>query len=792
VRLISLYARNFKKLKLDEPISFPEGITLISGLNESGKSTILDAILYALFGRVVRPRMVPRNEDILAYGTDKATVTLRFSIDKKMFAVRREVFRSSPNKAALREILPGRQARPIADGYRPVTQEIEKLLGGITYNEIVASNVVAQKDLNHLIEQSKQERKRVVNIFLNLESFNNVLDKLNEERKNLEGTHARPGRITVEQKNLDQLEKELDLYNQSCKELKKRQEEVKALTGDLETLRKNQRATESLYANLQKYEEALTEKNNLITQLKLKQELQKNINTQLKDLETKEQQLKNTKEGLKTYEDLDQAEGALSPIEGNVQKLTNLTAKQRATAERRDEICAKIRDIEEKKPKRPEAEHDLQELRQLQSRKPRTRTYILLGGALILGALATYVTLANLALSTLLGALGAFLFALAGRETSKVTRLTKLQQIYQASLSGQMALTSFKTDLSRTEHEVETLQKQMSETEAKLLRICASIQRYSQLYENVKSQTPAEISRVLVTRLQEEKQKRRSLQERVSALSEDLGARPELERRAVSEEAAVKSLQEKGAAIIFPELPEGVAFSRDLLRSTGEKRDELNTVISRKATLLEGTRNRIEEISTYMEEHKDIEGKTEEQRQRVEDLRHSLNVTKLAINGLEKTTEALRDRVRPSVENYMGIILPTITSGRYKAVQLDEQYNLQAYDPEAGEFKSKEVFSGGTEDQLLLSMRLAFALALLPEVKGRHPEFLFLDEPLGSSDEIRRSGIIDLLRSDLSKNFRQIFLISHVGGLDSEFQTVIRLDEGRVVERSTISLIDRT
>ncbi|MFB0568804.1 MAG: AAA family ATPase [Nitrososphaeria archaeon] len=792
MRLVSLYARNFKKLKLDEPISFPEGITLISGLNESGKSTILDAILYALFGRVVRPRMVPRNEDILAYGTDKATVTLRFSIDKRTFAVRREVFRSSPNKAALREILPGRQARPIADGYRPVTQEIEKLLGGITYNEIVASNVVAQKDLNHLIEQSKQERKRVVNIFLNLESFNNVLDKLNEERKNLEGTHARPGHITVEEKNLDQLEKELDLYNQSCKELKKRQEEVKALTGDLETLRENQRATESLYANLLKYEEALTEKNNLITQLKLKQELQKNINTQLKDLKTKEQQLKNTKEGLKAYEDLDQAEAALSPIEGNLQKLTNLTAKQRATTERRDDICAKIRDIEEKKPKGPEAEHDLQELRQLQSRKPRTRTYILLGGALILGALATYVTLANLALSTLLGALGAFLFALAGRETSKMTRLTKLQQIYQASLSGQMALTSFKTDLSRTEQEVETLQKQMSETEAKLLHICASIQRYSQLYENMKSQTPAEISRALVTRLQEEKQKRRSLQERVSALSEDLGARPELERRAVSEEAAVKSLQEKGAAIIFPELPEGAAFSRDLLRTTGEKRDELNAVISRKATLLEGTRSRIEEISTYIEQHKDIEGKTEEQRQKVEDLRHRLNVTKLAINGLEKTTEALRDRVRPSVENYMGIILPTITSGRYKAVQLDEQYNLQAYDPEAGEFKSKEVFSGGTEDQLLLSMRLAFALALLPEVKGRHPEFLFLDEPLGSSDEIRRSGIIDLLRSDLSKNFRQIFLISHVGGLDSEFQTAIRLDEGRVVERSTTTLIDRT
>jgi len=792
VKIVSLYARNFKKLKLDEPLSFPEGITLITGLNESGKSTVLDAILYALFGRVVRPRTVPRNEDILAYGTDSATVALRFSIDRRVFAVRREVFRNSPNKAALREIPPGGRARPIADGYRPVTQEIEKLLGGITYNEIVASNVVAQKDLNHLIEQSKQERRRVINIFLNLESFNSVLDKLNEERKNLEGTQARPGRITVEEKTLDQLEKELDLYKQSCDELKKHQEEVRALTKELETLRENQRATESLYANLLEYEESLTEKSNLTTQLKIKQELQKNINTQLEELETKERQLKKTQEDLKGYDDLDQAEATLNTIEGNLEKLTNLAAEHRATGERRNEIYAKIQDIERKMPTGPEAERDVRELRQLQSRKPHTRTYILVGGALILAALTAYVTLTNLALSTLLAVLGALLFALAGRETSKMTRLTKLQQTYQASLSGQMALNTFKIDLSRTEQEAETLQKQISEAEAKLIGACASIPRYSQLYENMKSQIPAEIARALISELQEDKQKRRTLRDRTSTLSEDLAARPELEKRAASEEAAVKLLQEKMTAIAFPELPHGVEFSRDLLQITGEKRDQFNVVISRKLTLLEGARNRIEEISKYIEEHKEIEEKTKEQRQEVEELRHRLNITKLAVNGIEKTTEALRDRVRPSVENYMGIILPTITSGRYKAVQLDEEYKLQAYDPEAGEFKSKEVFSGGTEDQLLLSMRLAFALALLPEVKGRHPEFLFLDEPLGSSDEIRRSGIIDLLRSDVSKNFKQIFLISHVGGLESEFQTVIRLDEGRVVERSTMSLIDRT
>src|SRR5205823_229659 len=82
----------------------------------------------------------------------------------------------------------------------------------------------------------------------------------------------------------------------------------------------------------------------------------------------------------------------------------------------------------------------------------------------------------------------------------------------------------------------------------------------------------------------------------------------------------------------------------------------------------------------------------------------------------------LRNRVKPQVERYMGLILPVITSGRYKAVQLEEDYTVRVFDPEAGEFRPKEVFSGGTEDQLLLAMRLAFALALIPQAKGRNPE----------------------------------------------------------------------
>jgi len=49
---------------------------------------------------------------------------------------------------------------------------------------------------------------------------------------------------------------------------------------------------------------------------------------------------------------------------------------------------------------------------------------------------------------------------------------------------------------------------------------------------------------------------------------------------------------------------------------------------------------------------------------------------------------------RPNVEAYMSHILPIINLGRYKAVQLDEEYRLRIWDPEAGQSKQRDVFSG--------------------------------------------------------------------------------------------------
>ena len=134
--------------------------------------------------------------------------------------------------------------------------------------------------------------------------------------------------------------------------------------------------------------------------------------------------------------------------------------------------------------------------------------------------------------------------------------------------------------------------------------------------------------------------------------------------------------------------------------------------------------------------------------------------------------------------DYLRRILPTLTRDRYHDAQLDpETYKIQVWDERAGAFKEKNIFSGGTKDQFSLALRLAFALATLPQERGAAHSFIFLDEPLGSFDDERADALIYLLtEGEIARAFDQIFLISHVHVNERLFTHHVVLENGRVVE----------
>ncbi len=140
-------------------------------------------------------------------------------------------------------------------------------------------------------------------------------------------------------------------------------------------------------------------------------------------------------------------------------------------------------------------------------------------------------------------------------------------------------------------------------------------------------------------------------------------------------------------------------------------------------------------------------------------------------------------QVLPATMDHMRRLLPALTDGRYFDARLTDDYRIQVWDERAGAWQKKNLFSGGTKDQLSLALRLAFAMATLPDERGTAPGFLFLDEPLGAFDEARAGALVQLLTTgEVAEAFDQIFLISHVRVDPRLFDHRVVLDGGRVVD----------
>ena len=184
-KLVSLRASGFKRLDIEDKLEFPDGRLLVHGRNESGKSTLMEAIHYALYGMPLRPSKNAGNEDIISYGRENAIVELEFSIDDIVYQVRRELFKRKTNSHILNKRESNGLTR-VANGARKVNDEISEILHGIDSEALLNSCLVEQKELGKLEDSVKKEREKAMSSLLNLEAFIDSRDKLKKEGSDLE------------------------------------------------------------------------------------------------------------------------------------------------------------------------------------------------------------------------------------------------------------------------------------------------------------------------------------------------------------------------------------------------------------------------------------------------------------------------------------------------------------------------------------------------------------------------------------------------------------------------------
>lgn len=206
-------------------------------------------------------------------------------------------------------------------------------------------------------------------------------------------------------------------------------------------------------------------------------------------------------------------------------------------------------------------------------------------------------------------------------------------------------------------------------------------------------------------------------------------------------------------------------------RSIAEADDALRDTGVRIANAAKDLRFAEEKIAEYT--------KAEEQvaalRKRAGELEEAIRLLKLTRTLIAEYVVYLMQVVRSRIEGETSRILAEITGGRYEAVLLDEDFNLLVRDIDSD--YPADRFSGGEQDDIAVALRIALSRYLAELHDVHESTVLIFDEIFGSQDEERRASLLTALRTQESR-FPQILLISHIAEIQGEFANTLIVESG--------------
>ncbi len=339
------------KSYVDETINLSEGINCILGLNGSGKSTIIEAIGYALFNF---NRYTPNNK-IVRYNEKKGIVEVVFVGED---ARRYKVIRTQRNQSSTAVLMDVENNTILYEGIENVYAFIKKILNisntkefSRMFEEIIA---VPQGSYVSAFLTTSSERKENFDKLFELHIYRNIANKLKDLLdfikenyiikldKEITELSARllPYQERKKQKNILEVEIK-NLENKLIKE-KKELEKTKNKKQELESLKKR---LEEVKTQKALNEESTKHIKNFLEKKRLDLKSSQEADEILKKTKVNYLQYLNNNEKIirleKEYESLQEKEKALQNLEKNIEILNE---KSKHINNNLDEITKKIKE----------------------------------------------------------------------------------------------------------------------------------------------------------------------------------------------------------------------------------------------------------------------------------------------------------------------------------------------------------------------------------------------------------------------------------------------------------------
>jgi len=213
-------------------LEFQNGVTVFVGDNGAGKSSIIDAITFSLFGQHTRKS----NKGLIKRGSNQGFAKIGFSINGKQYEAARKVDNKGTLSAKFSEIVDNDTVE-IAAGERKqfgesMTHEVEKTIG-LDFEKLKVASIVQQGELNAIINAKPKEFKELLNAIIGIDK----LDVASESMKtvNKEFREKIKDKIGYDDTHLEILSRDLEKHENEIKEAKPEKNNLESKQEKLQT-----------------------------------------------------------------------------------------------------------------------------------------------------------------------------------------------------------------------------------------------------------------------------------------------------------------------------------------------------------------------------------------------------------------------------------------------------------------------------------------------------------------------------------------------------------------------------
>lgn len=793
-----IYAKNYKRIE-DCDIILRDGITVLTGRNGSGKSSIVESIIFNLFGHVEGNKDTIRRTNAKE---DELTVTcVDFEIGDRHYRCRRWLTKKLSTMATLymytqeeyKELLEKdkKNGEPlnekdfgteIATSTNGVTNAIAELLG-TDRKGFKASFVAQQKRLDSFSDLTAENRK---NFFLSLLGYE-YLDKMKP---------LISGDIRTEQGTITALESQSRSVASIENEIKKLNKEISDLTTRVakgeEVTQKAKQASEKTQADYieaaKANERVLSAKNDIQNSTIEKQKLTEDNKTLVeriaKDKELSAGYIEDSPLASRIAEAKDKAQKARDLLnnkkrreeaEGSLNVLENEYNQVKENGERLAEKTKQEPDIETPQAKLNTLNEyragELQRLRAGEASKKKTQDLIDNASS---GKIAKCPT--------------------CGSEVSSEEGLKHLRGELE---NIEKDIIDSNSKLNENDKKIEATRKELEIVKMSSRTYNRDVSELNALRERIKSLTKEK--KTLIQQIDEYKKKENDLKDFALGYDELSALEAEINKM-------TKDLQKEN------EMKKAFYRVREdnLTLETNNKRlEEINKTLAEKQEVLNANSKLSDSLAKRVVERDETQKKAEAYQQRLTDYKANkarmeerlasaettLKQSKKEhddltaarerleiLNGAQDVIKVLRtelpSRIAPRLSIEASKLLDIATNGYYSMLELDDTYDVIVYTSEGA--RPLTQMSGGESDVISLCIRIAIAKLLL-ESKGIDGQTFILDEIFGALDDDRRASTCEALRN-ISLTMSKILCITHIDEIKdtADWMYSVDMDENGV------------